>query len=218
MIHWFDENFCMIHNYLLTILISFSIFGCGSSISDDGTGQSIQENTVNLKNDTSNKGFKLYVPDYMKRIEDLHDEADAQFVYVEEENTNSGSESDMSEHFLIVLSEKKSDINNYSIPVKPTLESYHRDAIEAMRMNEDVLKLNVLDSIATIQGINGCQVIVSDITTLINTDEEPIELFYKIAIIEGKKAFYQVITWCPLTQKPKFFEEMNKISQSFKEI
>jgi hypothetical protein len=77
-----------------------------------------------LKNDTSKKGFELYVPSYMEKIEDLQESADAQFVYIEEESANSDP-SGLKEHFLIVLSEKKTEIENYVVPDKPTLQPYH---------------------------------------------------------------------------------------------
>lgn len=217
MIHWFDGNFCMTYKYLITIFISLIFLSCGSTVSNDKSNELSEEEKTELKNDTSKKGFKLYVPSYMEKIEDLHESADAQFVYIEEESANSDP-SGLKEHFLIVLSEKKTEIENYAVPVKPTLQSYHQDAIETMRMNEAMLKFNVEDSVSAIQQINGCQVIVSEITALTKTFDEPIELYYKIAIIEGKKAFYQVITWCPLIQKPSFYLEMDKIVQSFQEL
>ncbi len=207
----------MTYNYLVTIFILLTLLSCGSTASNDKSSEINEGEKIELKNDTSDKGFKLYVPSYMEKIEDLHESADAQFVYVEDENTNSGA-TGLKEHFLIVLSEKKTEIENYSVPVKPTLQSYHQDAIETMRMNEATLKFNVLDSISPVQQINGCQVIVSEITTLIKTFDDPMELYYKIAIIEGKKAFYQVITWCPLDQKPSFYLEMDQIVQSFQEL
>ena len=45
-----------------------------------------------------------------------------------------------------------------------------------------------------------------------------IDAFYKIAYIEGKDTYYQVLIWSLLKKQEKYTPEMEKIIASFKEI
>lgn len=78
---------------------------------------------------------------------------------------------------------------------------------------EETLK-NGKVSIPGRQEINGNKALVAEITGVLNG----IDVFYKLAVIETNKKFYQVLTWTRADRKEKYEKDLVKIIESVKEI
>ena len=55
-------------------------------------------------------------------------------------------------------------------------------------------------------------------TYSIEADVEGTPAFYKVAYIQGKETYYQILTWTLTSKKDEYGEKMDKMIQSFKEI
>jgi hypothetical protein len=64
-----------------------------------------------------------------------------------------------------------------------------------------------------VQSVNSMDAVIVDMEGTANG----IDVFYKIGVFEGEKAFYQVVTWTLLEQKEEFLPLMEKMVMSFKE-
>ncbi len=160
--------------------------------------------------------FEMNVPEHMREMTELNADAIAQFGYVEEFNLPKG-ETEVKEHYLIVMMESKADIEGYPVDLKVDALSYSHDAIESLRHGENVLKFIVSPDTSIIEQVNGMDCVRNEIVASLGSRNGSVELFYKLGIFEGEEAFYQVLSWCIQSQKTDFEKDMDAVIGSFSE-
>jgi hypothetical protein len=144
-----------------------------------------------------NNRFSISVPEYMQPCADLHKDASLQY-----QNT----ELDI---YAMVIEEKKATMENYNLDYD--IDTYFKN-IASQAFIENIKNGKV--SPAGRQTINGNKALTSEITGNIDGTD----VYYKLAIVESKFSFYQILTWTRADRKEKYNADMTKFIESFKEL
>ena len=198
----------------LTVLafLSAGFFACGGSESTDTTNDSaVPEETpeetseMEYRTLSSNSYFDVDIPSNMTIMSDLNPEASLGYGYV----AQVGSE--VKEHYMIVLMETHEEIESYDLDMDFDVMSYSESSIESITAGLDTYE--ILSGEPKVEKINGMDCIVTEMDGSLGE----VNVFYKLGVFEGEKAFYQVLTWTIDNQKAEFMSGMNKIINSFTE-
>lgn len=214
-------------NFYLLFFLVFGILSCQPPNDIDDTDEhsleDLQEEMNDLKDELGatpendwHTYFDLKVPAPMQEMEGLNEEAIAQYSYVEEVPLEN-NETEVREHYLIVMMEEKEAIKGYPVELEVDVKSYSDDAIESMRKGESIEDFTVLSKSSEIEKINNADCIKIEIEASIESRGEPVQLYYQLGIFETERAFYQVITWCIGDQRSLFKTDMERIVNSFRE-
>lgn len=144
-----------------------------------------------------NNRYSISVPEYMQPCADLHKDASLQY-----QNT----EIDI---YAMVIEEKKSTMENYNLDYD--IDTYFKN-IASQPFIENIKNGKV--SPPGRQTIDGNKTLTSEITGNI----EGTDVYYKLAIVETKFSFYQILTWTRADRKEKYNGDMTKFIESFKEL
>lgn len=176
--------------FLLPLLVMHS---CGSS------STKFEEVRVGGK-------FSIKLPDYMSSTQNLNDDATLQYgnvvkgIYVMVIEDNKKELYDLLQHYDLT-EEFASNFEGY---IALTAAD---DGMNPFLMPHD------LDNIKPTT-INGLKAI-----NLANIRQiEDKEVYYRMAIIDGKSTYYQLITWASAQREARFSDDMEKIINSFKEL
>ncbi|MBK7129749.1 MAG: hypothetical protein IPM74_05420 [Crocinitomicaceae bacterium] len=197
-------------------IISLGFFACGNSSDANSTSTtSTTESTSDETTETSgssdfrtvstNSYFDIDIPGHMEAASGLNGDASIQYQYVEQVGTT------VKEHYVIVLMETKEEIESYDLDEEFDALSYGEisstslgdglDSFEILTKNPEVVQVNGLDCVKyEMEGSMG-----------------EVNVYYRLGVFEGEKAFYQVLTWTLTEQKAEFKADMDKIINSFKE-
>jgi len=195
-------------------LMSVGFFACGGSekLSDDTKNELTEmleeiesEVPADWHTNSTNSYFDIDVPGNMEITSDLNQEASLQYKYFEE----VGGEG--RENYMIVLMETKDEIESYDLDEDFTALSYSAMAVEALRDGLDTYE--VLTKSPKVEKVNGLDCVINEM----HGSMGDVNVFYKLAVFEGDKAFYQVLCWTIEEQKSDFIGTMDKIIHSFKE-
>lgn len=151
----------------------------------------------------TNKYFTLYAPAYMEKSNDLNSEASLQLAYVEKVNE------EVMELYTIVLVETKKEIASYNLEVELHALSYWELAVKSLEGS--LTNYEVLTESPQVEKINGNDAVRSEMYGELGE----VSVRYKLAVIEGKKAFYQVLTWTIDDQLAYFTKDMDKMLDNF---
>lgn len=198
-------------------IISLGFFACGNS-SDANSTSSTTNTTESSSNETTettgsaefrtvstNSFFDIDIPNHMEAASGLNGDASIQYQYVEQVGST------VKEHYVIVLMETMEEIESSDLDEEFDALSYGEissaslgdglDSYEILTKNPEVVQVNGLDCVKyEMEGSMG-----------------DVNVFYKLGVFEGEKAFYQVLTWTLTEQKAEFKSDMDKIINSFKE-
>lgn len=148
--------------------------------------------------------FSLDIPVFLKKSDNLHDEAALQYQNL------------IREYYTIVIEEPIEDFqaiidieDYYKENFTPDLDGYTKLVRENML---DVIESKE-ESKVTETKINGMPCRMFEISGKI----DGMDIYYAIAYIQGKKNFYQVVNWTLLGNKKKYAATMEKSIMSFKE-
>lgn len=144
-----------------------------------------------------NNRFEISVPEYMQPCADLHKDASLQY-----QNT----EIDI---YAMVIEEKKSTMEDYDLDYD--IDLYFKN-IASQAFIENIKNGKV--SPPGRQTIDGNKALTSEITGNIDGTD----VYYKMAIVESKYSFYQILTWTRADRKEKYISDMTKFIESFKEL
>ncbi len=159
--------------------------------------------------------FEMAVPAPMFEMEELNPTAIAQYGYVEEVEIDSAN-SVVKEHYLIVLMERKSLIEDYPVEREIDAMSYRDDAINALLGSDNGFENLTTEPV--VEDLHGLDCVRNELSRKLIGNNGEVLLYYQMAIVEGENAFYQILTWCIDSQREDFEYEMEKIINSFKEI
>lgn len=149
--------------------------------------------------------FTVKVPSYMSLSYGLNEEATVEYQYVEE----IGGE--VKEMYLIVLFETKEEIESYNLETEFNALSYAE--LSAAQLGEGLDSYEILTTEPKVVEING----MDCVKYVMRGSMGDVDVYYKLAVYEGKKAFYQVLTWTLASQISQFNADMETIISSLKE-
>lgn len=144
--------------------------------------------------------YTIVLPAFLSKGNDLHEEASLQY-----QNT-------FKEFYIIILDEPKQEIIDVApiLEIEPTLEGYYSYLTNSMK--ETIKNPKFIDVKNT--KINGMKAK----TFSVSGNVDGLDAYYKIAYVEGKETYYQILTWTLLKNQEKNAPEMDKIISTFKEI
>lgn len=197
----------------LLLVVTSILISCGNIKNkiEDSAKEAIEEVAKDLKENQNsfntiqiNNLYSIDVPDFLVKTNSLNDEASLQY-----ENTAK-------EYYVIVIDEDKHDfleaLNNElnedeAYTIEEVLEPYSYLQFTTFANEDQYYDFEYID----VNGLNGQQL---DITNYF----ESLNVFYKMACIEGNDNLYFVVTWTLESYKDKHNDSMQKIIDSFKEI
>jgi len=144
-----------------------------------------------------NDRYSISIPDYLQPCADLHKDASMQY---------QNAEKDI---YAIVINEKKITMQEYNLDYD--IDLYFK-SIASQPFLETIKDGKV--SIPGRQEIDGHKALIAEITGKI----EETEVYYKLAVIESRYEFYQLLIWTRAEHKEKYEKDMITIVESFKEL
>lgn len=164
--------------------------------------------TVTAQQKWNRVDHELYyfeVPSYMVQDTELNEQASSQYSFLQTRGKKT------LESYVIVLSETKEEIESYQLSQRFTALSYWH--LSAENIGEGLSSYRVLTKKPSIVLHNSMYLTTGKIKGKFGK----IGVVYELAVYEGKKAFYQVLTWTLTNQYKYFAEDMHKIILSFNE-
>jgi len=158
------------------------------------------------KTDTSSGYYEIEIPEHFESRNDLNSQATSQFGFVKTEG------GDVKEHYLIVLMETKEEIASYGLDFEFDAATYSEIAAESLEGG--LSSYEILTKNPKVEKVNGLDCVKTEMRGSLGT----VNVFYKLGVFEGNKAFYQVLTWTIEEQKGEFGPHMDRIINSFKEL
>lgn len=120
----------------------------------------------------------------------------------------------LSELYAMVIEDSKQEMNEgeeEDVFEETSLEDYFELCLEMWSENHNTTnKLSDFEKIT----LNGLPAYFGEKKAVI----DGLDIYYIIAVVKGKNAFYQIYTWTLTDQKDKYKPEFVKIVQSFKEL
>lgn len=147
-----------------------------------------------------NEQFALDIPVSMEPSNELHD-----FAALQVADEKHG-------FFLIGIAEPKEDLENLQLHYG--LDDYADFVQRTVGGGMDTANVATTHS----QTVNGLSCISADMFGAISTEEEPLEIFYRVTVLESAKWFYQLIGWSSREDFLLFRSVANHIECSFAEI
>ena len=144
-----------------------------------------------------NGQFSVLIPEYLTPSAGLHQQASLQYQNEEKEI------------YVLVIDESKADMQAYDLDYD--IETYYKNIVSTP-FTEKIKNGKV--SIPGMQEINGNKALIAEITGILNG----IDVYYKLAVIETNKRFYQVLTWTRLDRKENYEKDLLKIIESLREV
>lgn len=183
---------------ILLLCILFSILSCKKII--DSTSSLSKDNikVEDLKTIIVNKEYSISVPEYMKEMKSLHDDASFEYANV------------FKETYTIVIDEGKKEVEDYFRSIElyddelTPLENYSNFQISS-------LKESIENPIITKQNIKVAN--ISSKYYEIHGKVDNFEIGYLIGFVEGKDKMYMVMCWS-LDARYKKYENTFKLIQS----
>ena len=143
--------------------------------------------------------YSISIPANFKPCNDLHDFATLQYA-----DEREG-------YFLIGIEEPKSSMEN--LKVEYSLADYSDFVETTVGGVYDSMLVTARDTLM----VNGIRCQTADLLTYIQSDEAPLEVYYRLAVFESENRFYQLIGWTQADQRPTLMAASQAIEQSFQE-
>lgn len=155
--------------------------------------------TVRIK-----KQYSVDIPSMLVQSQTLHEEASLQYQNL------------LQELYVLVLDEPKNEIHQM-INEEESLSNFTPDFEGYVKLITENMELRVrLNNVSELKDmkINGLK---AKIQTF-ESDIEGLTAYYKVGFIEGKKNYYQVMTWTLKSKQDIHEDKMTQMIQSFKEL
>lgn len=198
--------------FIVLLLSIISIVSCKQQVEIDDEKKSIQDS---LKIELPKKEFQevgvedlfmIEIPNYMQPNPDLNADAKIAYSYFEDHITI------VKEFYLLVLVDTKEEIESYDLDIEFDAMSFSKSSLNAVVSGYDSYK--IIEEEVGKEDINGSEAVIYEIEASLGD----VNTYHQLAVIEGERAFYQILTWTLLEQKEEFKQPMKKIIYSFEEI
>ncbi|WP_162927102.1 hypothetical protein [Flavobacterium psychrotrophum] len=148
------------------------------------------------------KHYSIDVPSFLQKTKGLNDAASLQYKSEDEE------------FYLLVIDEPRKAfedlVKENALGFEPNLDGYSGILLESLEEGAHAEVKPVLKPVK----ING---LTAKVTSLIGSVANE-KIYWKIAYIEGKSRYYQVLCWTSPEKQPEFESVMDEIINSFKEV
>jgi hypothetical protein len=156
----------------------------------------IETEKINTQN------FSMDIPINLGKTDDLNDAAVVQYQDL------------INDFYVMVIEEPKSGfataVETAIYQTTPDLKGYFKVIKEHFKTtSKDLEVTDVINS-----RINSCNAIT--FSMLGENTELKLKIFYRYAVIEDDKNYYQLMTWTSSTNKEESIDKMNEIIKSFK--
>lgn len=144
--------------------------------------------------------YSLTVPTFLTKVNNLNDDASLQYQHA------------FKEFYLIVIDEAKSEFEN-ALDIYDLNGSYSQDLSGYSNL--------VLENFSGYSKSDIQDVFINNLPAKTFTWEENIDgidVYYAVAIVEGKENYYQIMTWTLANRKLRYKDRMNQILNSFNEL
>lgn len=150
--------------------------------------------------------FQIDLPINMSEKKDLNADASLEYAYMEKV---AGI---VKEHYVIVMTDTKKEIESYNLSVEFDAMSFSQAALESVVEGYDTYE--ILTTEPLIETINEMDCVIYEIEAALGD----VKTYHMLAVFEGELAFYQILTWTLLDQKTEFKGKMTQMINSFTEI
>ncbi len=193
---------------LFFVLVLLSLISCKEIISE--TLKSASNSSVENLSDSDFKQisvehiYKLSIPNYMKEMKSLNDEASLQYANIYKET------------YTVVIHENKQDFVNYFKELNEyddeisVIENYSQAQTKFFEANVDINKTDTY-GLTKINGYNARQIKMKGKT-------EGQDIGYIVGYIEGKEHLYMVMNWTLVDRLNKYENTFESVNNSFKLI
>ncbi len=144
--------------------------------------------------------YQLRIPETMQQSNELHDFAKLQ--YSDEQKG----------YFLIGIDEPKDDLRNLQLHYK--LDDYSHFVTRTVSQGLDTVNV----STSTSHEVNGLSCISTDLFGAMTATEKPLEVYYRLMVLESPSNFYQLIAWSARSRYQQFNPIADEIECSFREL
>lgn len=147
--------------------------------------------------------YSIEIPAFLTKVSNLNEDASLQYQHA------------WKELYMIVIDENKTEMDkaieeyDLSPEYSNNLKGYTNLILFNFEENLGLYNISVEDTY-----INQLPAKQFSTTGLV----DGIEIFYSVALIEGKHKYYQVMTWTLADKKNQYEQQMKDAIQSFKEI
>lgn len=155
---------------------------------------------VTYKEVTVEDTYMLRVPESMEKSNELHDFAKLQ--YADEEQG----------YFLIGIDESKAELSKLQLFYQ--IEDYAHFVTKTVSFGLDTANVTA----QTTQQINGLTCVSTDLFGAMTSAKKPLEVYYRLMVLESERNFYQLIAWSSREKYPRFRNIADEIECSFVEL
>lgn len=146
--------------------------------------------------------YSLDIPDSFEKADNLNDEASLQY------------QNAFKEFYVIVMDEPKATfdtaVTTNAVNMTPDLEGYYK-AIQ-LNLKNAIKNIKIFNEKNT--KINGRKAKVFSVTGNV----EGYDIFYRYALVQGKKDYYQIMLWTEQKNGVNYLATMDQCIDSFKEL
>ncbi len=175
-----------------SLFSSILLFLCSCNLTDLRTkSQAKSLNDTKFKPTYYKDDYKIMVPSYLEQTSELHKQATIQY------------KNERKEFYTILIPDNKDSLLHnisllpqmaFSFPnSRPLIESYFAFVKKRLKENKNFA---LFDTASTF--IHNMKAVTASVTL---TLENKTDIFYRIAVVEGKKNIYQLYTWTLPTYK-----------------
>lgn len=144
--------------------------------------------------------FSVELPESMQKTNELHDFAPLQYA-----DNSEGL-------FVIGIEEPKSKLR--SLHLYYSLEDYAYFVQRTVSGGLDTTNVNI----GAPQTVNGMQSLSVDLFGALTSGDEPLEVYYRLAVYESESHFYQLIAWTTRDNYQRFRNIVTDMECSFREL
>jgi hypothetical protein len=181
------KNFNM--RYILLFWITLLLYSCTNSF---------EKETINIKNQ-----YSIELPKFLSKSKTLNTQASLQYQNL------------LREFYVIVIDESKDDVHDIVnndenlFHISTDFDGYKRLITENANLTINFNQINV-------EKTNRVNTMLAHIQSM-EGEIEDYKIYYKLALIEGKKHYYQIFVWTLYNNKKEYDHLMDDIINSFKE-
>ncbi len=202
----------------LILLISFLVFSCQSPIDAPHENDEVLDDNSVVTVDGIQDGvqfFSIELPAVMTDRYELNETAILQYSDVHMEEKVEGKPEE-SVHYVLVLMEEKSEIRANYADRGLDLTAYHKLVISNFEtVYGDTFE--VLNTDSTVQDLNNLKYLETKANLISQEYIGDFKMYYRIVVLEGERAYYQLFTWCIDEQRTVYEAKMDAIISSFQE-
>jgi hypothetical protein len=149
--------------------------------------------------------FEIEIPSLMEEKKNLNPTAEIQYGYTER------MENEIKENYIIVLMDEFE-----TAPADGTILKYAEASLDTLMAGKE--SFDLLNE-PKVEDVNGISMVAQEVNaTIMMSDTSVLDIFYVMGVYQGKKAYYQVVSWTIANQRDDFAKDMRRMVYSFKEL